>query len=105
MSSNIPINQIEIETPCSEVEIIIPYILNASSLVCWVHYKSEENTTIKYEKVVISPEEYAQWTTDDTYMEDLILSKVNLSKKSVPDPIPEPVPEPQLEPVPETKEE
>ena len=74
--SNIPINQIKIRLECSEIEIIIPYILNASEVVCLFHYKSNENETIKCEKVVIPPEQYSLWTTDDQYMEILIVSKV-----------------------------
>lgn len=84
MSNTIEIKEKEIEQFSSKVEIAIPYRLNAVDMTAYVHFKAEDGfETIKVLPVYISPEEYSLWTTDDIYIEDLILSKAGVERKVI----------------------
>jgi len=78
--TTIQINPIQLADECSEIEIVIPYKLNAKDLIVYISYKVNGETK-KFEQVYISPEELSQWTTDDDYIQNLILSKLKLTRK------------------------
>jgi hypothetical protein len=94
MSLSVETQEVIIEQPSSNLEIIVPYVLGAKTLTVWDHFKGQMGDTLKYERVDISEAEFNQWTTDDQYMIDLVLSKLGVSRKSEPQPQPEPQPEP-----------
>jgi hypothetical protein len=59
---------------------------------------NQNGTLYKFERVDIDQEEYLQWNNDDTYIVDLVATKLGLTVEPTPD-IPVPVPVPDI-PVP-----
>jgi hypothetical protein len=73
----IKISPITVEV--TEVKIYLEYFLNSGVRI---HYSLNLEDGIPYKQgsVSLTPEEFAAWGTDDNYIEDLILSKLNLQR-------------------------
>ena len=99
MSLSVEIETVKVEQDSNNLELIVPYVVGAKTLTVWAHFKGEMGDTLKYERVDISEDEFNQWTTDDQYMIDLVLSRLGVNRKSAPQP------EPQPQPVEEEKKE
>jgi hypothetical protein len=66
----------------NNVDIRITDLRLGYSVSINVILKNEENF-IKSENITISGEEYDNWGSDDLYLENLILTKLGLSRKEV----------------------
>jgi hypothetical protein len=63
----------------TDVKIHVEYVLNSSARI---HFSLLHANGIPYEygTITLSEEEFASWGTDDSYIEDLVLSKLNLQR-------------------------
>ena len=68
-----------ISVEITEIKIHLDYSLNSNARI---HYALIHSNGIPYNQGVITltEEEFKAWGTDDDYIEDLILSKLNLQR-------------------------
>jgi hypothetical protein len=73
----IKISPISVEI--TDIKIYVDYSLNSNARI---HYALIHSNGIPYNQgtVFLTPEEFSAWGTDDNYIEDLILSKLNLQR-------------------------
>jgi hypothetical protein len=63
----------------TDLKIHVEYVLNAAARI---HYTllHANGTNYEYGTILLTEEEFAAWGTDDSYVEDLILNKLNLQR-------------------------
>lgn len=76
-STIIKISPISVEI--TEIKIHLDYSLNSNARI---HYALMHSNGIPYTQgtITLTPEEFSAWGTDDSYIEDLILNKLNLQR-------------------------
>jgi hypothetical protein len=77
--SNTIIKISPISVEITDLKIYLEYVLNSNARI---HYGLIHPNGIPYEQgsINLTPEEFAAWGTDDNYIEDLVLSKLNLQR-------------------------
>ena len=61
---------------------INPIIFDLEAPTCVIQYiiTDENNALIKHSKFELTEEEYAGWGTDNSYIEDIVLNKLSLTR-------------------------
>lgn len=85
----IKIQPISLGLPSQEgVKIQIrPLIGSTTDITCTLYYEvlSVENKNLACGNIVLSEEEYASWGADNTFIEELVLNYLGLSRDLTPD--------------------
>jgi hypothetical protein len=68
-----------ISVEITEIKIYLDYSLNSNARI---HYALIHSNGIPYNQgtITLTEEEFAAWGTDDNYIEDLVLNKLNLQR-------------------------
>lgn len=76
-NTHIKISPISIQI--SDLYLSVEYQLNQRAAI---HYnlRTEQGITVKGGTISLTNEEFSAWGQDDTYIENLVLSKLNLEK-------------------------
>ena len=79
---SVNITDVTLEAPvATNIELnVIELVLNSHVMVA-VSFKNSNGNLLKNEMVKIEGEEYAGWGSDDEYLINLVLSKLNLTKE------------------------
>ena len=77
--NNIIIKIAPVTVEITDLKIQLEYVLNSGVKIYYSLLHSEGNP-YKIGMVNLTPEEFAAWGTDDNYIEDLVLSKLNLQR-------------------------
>ena len=77
--NNIIIKIAPVTVEITDLKIQLEYVLN-SGVKIYYSLLHSEGTPYKIGMVNLTPEEFAAWGTDDNYIEDLVLSKLNLQR-------------------------
>lgn len=80
MDDPIPVQPTEVVRSCVYVKMeIVNFQLNTTSCRVRVMKLDASQMIIGVEEVGITEEEYAQWSYDDTYIIDLVLTKLGMT--------------------------
>jgi hypothetical protein len=84
----IEIEPIQLGLPVQEgIKILIrPLIGSTTDVTCNVYYEvlSSENRNLANGYFLVDEENYAAWGADNTFIEDLVLNKLGLTRKIIP---------------------
>lgn len=79
---SVNIVDVTLEAPvATNIEIDIMEIVLNSHVTAVVRFLNSNGNLLKNEIVKIEGAEYAAWGSDDSYIIDLVISKLNLSKE------------------------
>lgn len=84
MDDYINVQPTDVVMSCVKIRMSINnFQLKATSCDVLVQKLDENNNLIDIENVFINQEEYSNWSTDDDYIINLVLSKLGLSPASI----------------------
>jgi hypothetical protein len=79
---NITINIVEISqtttSTCNKIGIFITKLILYTSVNIAVHFYNSTGGVIRVENLKLEGEDYANWSSDDSYIETYVLNKLNL---------------------------
>lgn len=79
---SVNITDVTLEAPvATSIEINVMELVLNSYVMVMVMFKNSNGNLLKNEMVKIEGDEYAAWGSDDNYLIDLVLSKLNLTKE------------------------
>lgn len=78
-----PFNYVTDVKIISRIEVHVFSIVLFESVTVMVTLCDDKDHVIDNKHIVISGDEYVMWSNDDSYLIDLVLTKLGLSKKSV----------------------
>ena len=81
---SVNITDVTLEAPvATTIDInVMELVLNSHVMVA-VGFKNSNGNLLKNEMVKIEGEEYAGWGSDDEYLINLVLTKLNLTKETI----------------------
>ena len=79
---SVNITDVTLEAPvATSIEINVMELVLNSYVMVMVMFKNSNGNLLKNEMIKIEGDEYAAWGSDDNYLIDLVLSKLNLTKE------------------------
>jgi hypothetical protein len=81
---SVNITDVTLEAPvATTIEINVMELVLNSHVIVAVSFKNSNGNLLKNEMVKIEGEEYAGWGSDDEYLINLVLTKLNLTKETI----------------------
>lgn len=81
MEGYISVEPIDLVRSCTKIRMFINgFTLNAKNCSVRAEQYDSENQLLVVTNVFINDEEYAEWGSDDKYIEDLVMSKLGLTR-------------------------
>lgn len=81
---SVNITDVTLEAPvATTIEINVMELVLNSHVIVAVSFKNSNGNLLKNEMVKIEGAEYAGWGSDDEYLINLVLTKLNLTKETI----------------------
>jgi len=88
MENIININEASIVKKCTKIGISVNELILFKSVSLTVCFYDESDSICKVEILRLSGSDYEMWSSDDKYIENYVMNKLNLSAAVVVDPVP-----------------